>query len=149
MKDVEQDKKRAVFTTEATEQISDFVQFLVKARDGKSKRMVETFWPNKAIKLGRALVQYAKSKELGLTTEVSIKVDELEQQLEKVTGTKYMVEAEDHLADFLLVKKIDDPQKGMDELKFTPHVLGRTIAHVICYQKLSKLDYRGKEEAAA
>ncbi|MBQ49572.1 MAG: hypothetical protein CMP10_19490 [Zetaproteobacteria bacterium] len=142
LKEVEQDKKKQVFQVEGVQQLTDFVQFIIKARDGKSKRMVETQWPNRAVKFGRSLAKYAQFKNLGSATEIKIRFGDLETDLEKVTGTAYCEESEEFLIDFLLMKRETTKNKHDDLIKYIPKTLGRTVANVVCYQRLGRLDYK-------
>lgn len=148
--EVEQDKKRQVFPAFACEQLIDFTMFLAKARSGKTKRLVETRLPARSIKLARALVQYAQKKKLNTAIDIQIKISDLEEQLERTTGVKLQSEALEPLENFHFVHLATNSSQE-DVLKLHPKKLGRTMAHLIAYQRLENFDYEkeSKEKSVA
>lgn len=147
LKSIEPDKKAFTIPLSHCQKIADFPHFINLARSGKSKRMVDSRWPSKAIKLGRGLAKYAQAKNQDTNQPVTFSLAQLNRELKKLTGAEISEEGLGTLESFLLIKS--GKEGGEPSLTYHPQNLGRTIALVMCFQKLKAFANKGTGQADA
>ena len=141
IKTKEQDRNREVIPLQQVEKLADFPAFIKSTKLKKIKKLVDYVYSDKQIRSILGLVRYAKQRGLKTTAQVTLDSNDLEKNMEKVVGIKFEVA---NILDFETLKLIDLEDKEDDKsckIKFVPAKLGRTMAHIIAYRKLKKIDY--------
>lgn len=132
--EIEPDRKRKVISLATAEKLMTFAQFIAEAGRGQTKKLLGTALSNRELRTASAVISYAKRKNMKLNGECALNTSDLEENLEKATGTKFEVAALSALHALKLVNFASD-----DELKFIPSQLSRTLTNVQTYKRIEKL----------
>jgi hypothetical protein len=149
-KQLEPDHKKEVVPLQLVEKLDDFGVFIKSLKLKKNKKMADNAYPDKSIRIARALVSYAKHMNLSMGSKIQLKINELKEKMNKITGVAFEQEALGPLIEnnLLEVKESAEESEG-SSCVFTPIPLSRTIGHILAYRKLNKLDSASLEAGSA
>ena len=152
---IEQEKKRKFFTVENALKIKDYCHFVQQTNRRKIKRILNTKFKIKELKLMSSLMLYAERLNCSLEQEVAFKVSDLINHLEKETGQKFHIDLLMPAKELEMIQiKGYSPKENIEEhashiddaddmesmnsvtVHFTPKQLSHMITHLAIYQKL-------------
>lgn len=110
--------------------IIDLAYFIRDSRSGLNKKLINHPFKDRTIRLARAMIMFAAKEGLATGREIKLDCRGLEDNLERKMGEKFQIEALDDLHQLKLMN-VD-----AECISFVPNKLGRTIAHIVAYQKL-------------
>ena len=135
---IEQEKKRKFFTTENAQKIKDFCYFVQQTQRKKIKRILNTNFRNKELRIIGSMIRYVEILDKPLEKQVNLKVSDLSANLEKKVGQKFDRQALSAAKSLGLVK-IEGERENV-AVSFIPKDLSHTITHVAVYHKILKLE---------
>ena len=92
------DRKQMVAPVSVVSSLMDLAQFIEDSRSGLTRKQVNYKYKAKSIRNARSIVIYAQKKGHNTAKTVTLGYNELEENLEKTTGTKFIADAVEELA---------------------------------------------------
>ncbi|MFK7827132.1 MAG: cyclic nucleotide-binding domain-containing protein [Oligoflexales bacterium] len=142
---IEQEKKRKFFTLENAKKIRDFCYFVQQTQRKKIKKILNTNFRNKELRIIGSMIRYVEILEKSLDKQVDLKVSELAAKLEKKVGQKFDRVALSAAKSLGLVK-IEGERENIT-VSFVPKDLSHTITHVAVYHRILKLEGELEKES--
>ncbi|SMF08417.1 Crp/Fnr family transcriptional regulator [Pseudobacteriovorax antillogorgiicola] len=124
------DKDRHIIPYNVMVSIIDMARFIEDAKLGLTKKRAQHHFRDKTIRTARAIVVYARNMGYDTKKSITLSYDELTAHLERKAGVKFEISSLDDLGDLQLLELYDS------SIQLIPHKLGRSIAHIVAYQKL-------------
>lgn len=139
--EIEPDRKRKVFSVKSSEKLLTFAQFIADARRGQNKKIIDTEFTNKEIRTLTGIISFAKRMEMDLKSECSLNISDLSNSLEKMTGTKFEIDA----LDASIKLKLVNHKINADKITFIPTQLSRTLTNIKNYKKIEKFEEQDRQ----
>ncbi len=132
---VNRDNNRKYITSENAEKLVFFCHFLNEAKRGPYKKILETNFSTKDLKILSGLIQMSKRMGMDISKSCQIQTKDLSLSLEKMTGTKFDMESI-HKAEKLGMLQVTSDEKVL----FLPTDLSRILVNINVYKRLEKLE---------
>lgn len=140
------DKNVDIIAISHLEKLKWFTQYIIKSQFGLEKRQVNSKMPHKYRKILIALADYAnRKKDSAASGTITIDVTDLENELEKVTGQAFAIEAiyEAQKLELLMYKE------EKKHIEFNPSSLVRVLISIQTIQRLKSDDLSFGETSEA
>jgi hypothetical protein len=146
---VNRENNKKYLTTENAEKLILFCHFLNEAKRGPYKKILESNFSTKDLKILSGLVQMAKRMGMDISKSCQIQTKDLSLSLEKMIGTKFELESIQKAEKLGMLQITAD-----DKVLFLPTDLSRLLVNINIYKRLEKLEdthrqKKSKKENAA
>ncbi len=132
---INRDNNKKYITSENAEKLVLFCHFLNEAKRGPYKKILETNFSTKDLKVLSGLIQIAKRMGMEISKSCQIQIKDFSLSLEKMTGTKFELESIQKAEKLGMLQVISD-----EKIQFLPTDLSRILVNVHIYKKLDKLE---------
>jgi len=132
---VNRDNNKKYITSENAEKLVLFCHFLNEAKRGPYKKILETNFSTKDLKILSGLIQMAKRMGMEISKFCQIQIKDLSLSLEKMTGAKFDLESIQKAEKLGMLQVTSD-----EKIQFLPTDLSRILVNINVYRRLDKLE---------